>query len=188
MLMMWSIQSNIPKSREEHLWYPWNPKDPCFGGKRPRFWGLTFKNRGHLGSRSTMLHWSVEKEKFMLIYNLSTPDFLLLEYIFPLAPCFQSCFKHFRWNTHTSWSHSPEPWFLGCHAMEPMEVAYAEATMEAALWRYQGFGNLKDAWNWGKVVAAVWHQHESYISHSFWQIFVIIFGASKIRWIWGGSK
>ena len=29
----------------------WNPNDPCFGWKRPCFGGLTFKNRGHLGSR-----------------------------------------------------------------------------------------------------------------------------------------
>ena len=29
----------------------WNLNDPCFGWKRPCFWGLTFKNRGHLGSR-----------------------------------------------------------------------------------------------------------------------------------------
>ena len=26
----------------------WNPNDPCFGGKRPCSWGLTFKNRGLL--------------------------------------------------------------------------------------------------------------------------------------------
>ncbi len=29
----------------------WNPNDPCFDWKRPSFGGLTFKNRGHLGSR-----------------------------------------------------------------------------------------------------------------------------------------
>ena len=29
----------------------WNPTDPCFDWKRPGFGGLTFKNRGHLGSR-----------------------------------------------------------------------------------------------------------------------------------------
>ena len=29
----------------------WNPNDPCFDWKRPCFGGLTFKNRGHLGSR-----------------------------------------------------------------------------------------------------------------------------------------
>ena len=28
----------------------WNPNDPSFGSKRPCFLGLTFKNRGHLGS------------------------------------------------------------------------------------------------------------------------------------------
>ena len=30
--------------------YTWNPTDPCFDWKRPCFGGLTFKNRGHLGS------------------------------------------------------------------------------------------------------------------------------------------
>ena len=31
--------------------HTWNPNDPCFHWKRPCFGGLTFKNRGHLGSR-----------------------------------------------------------------------------------------------------------------------------------------
>ena len=31
--------------------YTWNTNDPCFDWKRPCFGGLTFKNRGHLGSR-----------------------------------------------------------------------------------------------------------------------------------------
>ena len=31
--------------------YTKNPNDPCFDWKRPCFGGLTFKNRGHLGSR-----------------------------------------------------------------------------------------------------------------------------------------
>ena len=31
--------------------YTWNPNDPCFDWKRPCVGGLTFKNRGHLGSR-----------------------------------------------------------------------------------------------------------------------------------------
>ena len=31
--------------------YTWNPNDPCFDWKRPCFGGMTFKNRGHLGSR-----------------------------------------------------------------------------------------------------------------------------------------
>ena len=31
--------------------YTWNPNDPCFDWKRPCFGGLTFKNRGHVGSR-----------------------------------------------------------------------------------------------------------------------------------------
>ena len=42
---------------EKRLWlytytvYTWNRNDPCFDWKRPCFGGLTFKNRGHLGSR-----------------------------------------------------------------------------------------------------------------------------------------
>ena len=31
--------------------YTWNPNDHCFDWKRPCFGGLTFKHRGHLGSR-----------------------------------------------------------------------------------------------------------------------------------------
>ena len=31
--------------------YTWNPNDPCFDRKRHCFGGLTFKNRGQLGSR-----------------------------------------------------------------------------------------------------------------------------------------
>ena len=31
--------------------YTWNPNDPCFEWKGPSFGGLTFKNRGQLGSR-----------------------------------------------------------------------------------------------------------------------------------------
>ena len=34
----------------------WNPNDPCFDWKRPCFGGLTFKNRGHLGSRWLVFH------------------------------------------------------------------------------------------------------------------------------------
>ena len=30
--------------------YAWNPNDPCFDWKKPRFGGLTFKNKGYLGS------------------------------------------------------------------------------------------------------------------------------------------
>ena len=39
--------------------YTWNPNDPCFDWKRPCFGGLTFENRGHLGSRYiyTHTHW-----------------------------------------------------------------------------------------------------------------------------------
>ena len=32
-----------------------NPNDHCFDWKRPCFGGLTFKNRGHLGSRYTYI-------------------------------------------------------------------------------------------------------------------------------------
>ena len=33
-----------------YILYTWNPNDPCFDWKRPCFGGLTFENRGHLGS------------------------------------------------------------------------------------------------------------------------------------------
>ena len=36
--------------------HTWNPNDPCFDWKRPCFGGLTFKNRGHLGSRYTYIY------------------------------------------------------------------------------------------------------------------------------------
>ena len=36
--------------------YTWNPNDPCFDWKSPCFGGLTFKNRGHLGSRYVYLY------------------------------------------------------------------------------------------------------------------------------------
>ena len=42
--------------------YTWNPNDPCFDWKRPCFGGLTFKNRGQLGSRyiDTILYLLLE--------------------------------------------------------------------------------------------------------------------------------
>ena len=41
------------KINHHNKWWfwPWNPYDPCFEWKRPCFGGLTFKNRGHVGSR-----------------------------------------------------------------------------------------------------------------------------------------
>ena len=41
----------IPKHKPFFSIGTWNSNDPCFGWKRPCFVGLTFKNRGHLGSR-----------------------------------------------------------------------------------------------------------------------------------------
>ena len=35
----------------------WNPNDPCFAWKRPCFGGLTFKNRGYLGSRLLYIYF-----------------------------------------------------------------------------------------------------------------------------------
>ena len=49
----------------------WNPNDPCFDWKRPCFVGLTFKNRGHLGSRC-LLECSPKTN----IYNFFTDKFL----------------------------------------------------------------------------------------------------------------
>ena len=64
------IRKNAPENSKDltlddriHVWwiytYTWNPNDPCFGGKRPCFWGLTFKNRGHLGSRYIWLFFTI---------------------------------------------------------------------------------------------------------------------------------
>ena len=36
--------------------FTWNPNGPCFDWKKPSFGGVTFKNRGHLGSRYIELH------------------------------------------------------------------------------------------------------------------------------------
>ena len=40
-----------PHMGPQKVAFTWNPNDPCFDWKRPCFGGLTFKNRGHLGSR-----------------------------------------------------------------------------------------------------------------------------------------
>ena len=45
-----SVKGSWNKSLLSPL-YTWNPNDPCFGWKGPCFGGLTFKNRGHWGSR-----------------------------------------------------------------------------------------------------------------------------------------
>ena len=36
---------------DQYILHTWSPNDPCVGWKRPCFGALTFKNRGHLGSR-----------------------------------------------------------------------------------------------------------------------------------------
>ena len=46
--------------------YTWNPNDPCFDWKGPCFGGLTFKSRGHWGSRylyeiTPYLGWSLHE-------------------------------------------------------------------------------------------------------------------------------
>ena len=43
-----------PTTKRNKTIHTWNPTDPCFDWKRPCFGGLTFKNRGHLGSRFIM--------------------------------------------------------------------------------------------------------------------------------------
>ena len=40
-----------------YIIHTWNPNDPCFDWKRPCFGGLTFKNRGHLGSRYIYIYY-----------------------------------------------------------------------------------------------------------------------------------
>ena len=51
-LFGWKLASKVIRSVGEiTLRYTWNPNDPCFDWKSPCFGGLTFKNRGHLGSR-----------------------------------------------------------------------------------------------------------------------------------------
>ena len=41
------------------LLHTWNPNDPCFDWKGPCFGGLTFKNRGQLGSRYLIVGISI---------------------------------------------------------------------------------------------------------------------------------
>ena len=47
------INIHLPQNlgRGPHPLNTWNPNDPGFDWKKPCFVGLTFKNRGHLGSR-----------------------------------------------------------------------------------------------------------------------------------------
>ena len=42
--------------------YTWNPNEPCFDWKRPCFGGLTFKNRGHLGSRYVYIYIYIHRK------------------------------------------------------------------------------------------------------------------------------
>ena len=51
--------------------YTWNPNDPCFDWKKPCFGGLTFKNRGHLGSRYIYIYTHV----YIYIYIWNFPMF-----------------------------------------------------------------------------------------------------------------
>ncbi len=53
---VWNACS-LPCIRELYLLYAWNPNGaPCFAWKGSCFGGLTFKNRGHLGSICTCRH------------------------------------------------------------------------------------------------------------------------------------
>ena len=52
----------------------WNPNAPCFGWKRPCFGGLTFKNRGHWGSRLVLVSIYVDESFFLLLLCPNTQD------------------------------------------------------------------------------------------------------------------
>ena len=41
----------------KNLVHTWNPNDPLFWLEKTLFWGLTFKNRGHLGSRNLYIEF-----------------------------------------------------------------------------------------------------------------------------------
>ena len=56
-----------------HPIYTWNPNDPCFDWKRPCFGGLTFKNRGHLGSRYIYIYDGRSKVLYSN-FNLGGPQ------------------------------------------------------------------------------------------------------------------
>ncbi len=47
--------------------YTWNPNDPCFGWKGPCFGGLTFKNRGYLGSRYIYIYIYLGTMNFYMV-------------------------------------------------------------------------------------------------------------------------
>ena len=47
--------------------YTWNPNDPCFDWKGPCFGGLTFKNRGHWGSRYIYIYLVVLMYCYFLV-------------------------------------------------------------------------------------------------------------------------
>ena len=48
--------------------YTWNPNDPCFDWKKPCFGGLTFKNRGHLGSRYIYMYIYIYMELSYVLF------------------------------------------------------------------------------------------------------------------------
>ena len=64
---------------DQWLIYTWNPTDPCFGWKRPCFGGLTFKSRGHWGSRYIYIYinphlYLVESMLWLFGYGPSLRD------------------------------------------------------------------------------------------------------------------
>ena len=53
-LSIWSLLASLHHHMQIKILFIYiflEPNDPCFDWKRPCFGGLTFKNRGHLGSR-----------------------------------------------------------------------------------------------------------------------------------------
>ena len=67
------IDSNIAAICNTYLYlYTKNPNDPCFDWKRPCFGGLTFKNRGHLGSRYIYSSMSSKKTDVNCMFEFTS--------------------------------------------------------------------------------------------------------------------
>ena len=72
-------RNSAPGMYKTWFLYTWNPNDPWFGWKRPCFEGLTFKSRGHWGSRYIYIciyiyyinWWSPD---FITVYSLKSPE------------------------------------------------------------------------------------------------------------------
>ena len=70
--------------------YTWNPNDPCFDWKRPCFGGMTFKNRGRLGSRHMYIHITSSGSGSVGVFSGATAlrgDRLAFQYAKPWEFC-----------------------------------------------------------------------------------------------------